>query len=230
MKYERLTRLQDWKKQALKTSTNYPETSDKRRRIGSTEKWSWFHIQSCPSSTADLCAATRVVHTGTRGIPWGMAEQEYLGTIIRFLQAYLGCAYFAWTIANSMHLHICPVVVGQIFVLSSSCCYIVKFLARLLWHLYSIHLWFEGNHNANILWTYILSTHPVFQFSVQVFKRRSQWLSRNLGSTDPVQESSGECSKIKDSRITGFLSTNSLLLLRSVGRNLWWPKSAQNTT
>lgn len=151
MKYERLTKLQDWRKQALKTSTNYPETSDKRRRIGSTEKWSWFHTQPRPSSTADLCAATSVVHAETRGIPWARAEQEYLGTVIHLPRAHLGCARFAQATANSMYLLICPIIVGQIFVLSSSCCSIVKFLARLLWHLYSIRLWFEGNHHANIL-------------------------------------------------------------------------------
>lgn len=71
MKYESLRKLQDWRKQALKTSTNYPETSDKMSRIGYTEKWSWFQTQPLPSYMPDLCAATSVVRTKTRGIALG---------------------------------------------------------------------------------------------------------------------------------------------------------------
>lgn len=71
MKYESLTKLQDWRKWALKTSTNYPETSDKMSRIGYTEKWSRFQTQPLPSYMPDLCAATSVVHTETRGIALG---------------------------------------------------------------------------------------------------------------------------------------------------------------
>lgn len=68
-----------------------------------------------------------------------------------------------------MYLHICPIIVGQIFVLSSYSCHIVIFIARLLWHLCSVHLSSARNHNANILLKKYKSCHVLF-FISQVSK------------------------------------------------------------
>lgn len=109
MKYERLTKLQDWKKQALKTSTNYPETSDKRRRIGSTEKWSWFHTQPRPNPQL-IYVQLPGLCTLRPGEFHGLKAKGILGRVISFPQAHLGCACFAWPIANSRYLQVCPVI------------------------------------------------------------------------------------------------------------------------
>lgn len=136
-------------------------------------------------STADLCAATRVVHTETRGIPWAKGKrntwESYLFSLGTFGMCMVCMDNCKFQVFAGLSCNICP----EIFVLSSSWCYTVKLFSRLLWHLCSTHLWFEGNHHANILWARILSPYSISQFSVANIQ--TQRLSRNLGSTDPVQ-------------------------------------------